>query len=58
VPTLHREPQKWEATIPVCKVNRKVNDINDLATSPPCQCSLCAPSLIALKTKGPLKGRQ
>jgi len=25
LPTLHREPQKWEATIPVLKVNRKPN---------------------------------
>ena len=38
VPALHLEPQKWEATIPVCKVNRKVNEINDLPTPPPRQC--------------------
>ena len=35
VPTLHREPQKWEATIPVYKANRKVNEINGLPRPPP-----------------------
>jgi len=38
VPTLHREPQKWEATIPVYKANRKVNEINGLPRPPPRQC--------------------
>ncbi|MBQ1557182.1 MAG: hypothetical protein IIZ69_03080, partial [Pseudomonas sp.] len=38
VPTLHREPQKWEATIPVYKANGKVNEINGLPRPPPRQC--------------------
>ncbi len=32
------EPQKWEATIPVYKANRKVNEINGLPRPPPRQC--------------------
>ena len=35
------------------KVNRKVNEINDLPTPPPRQCWLFVPSLIALKTRRP-----
>jgi hypothetical protein len=34
LPTLHREPQKWEATLPVLKVNKKPNEIIDLPTPP------------------------
>jgi hypothetical protein len=36
------------------KVNRKVNEINDLPTPPPRQCWFCVPPVIALKTRGPL----
>ena len=35
---LHREPQKWETTIPVLKVNRKPNKIIGLPIQPPRQC--------------------
>ena len=36
------------------KVNRKVNEINDLPIPPPRQCWVCVPPVIALKTSGPL----
>ena len=38
------------------KVNRKVNEINDLPTPPPRQCWVCVPPVIALKTRGPRLG--
>jgi hypothetical protein len=38
------------------KVNRKVNEINDLPTPPPRQCWVCVPPVIAPKTRGPQVG--
>jgi hypothetical protein len=35
------------------KMNRKVNEINDLPTPPPRQCWICVPPVIALKTREP-----